>query len=172
MKANLKPIIDEFNDLLGLELPNSVIAHVDDKSGEIKAWSIGKHFENGIIEAGVISYGSLKSLLDDNLVLDGKWMLHPGFCGTFGQAIESLRIGHKVTRSGWNGKGMFLWLKPGTTIKAEWCKDTKLKAIIDGNGGEMEGLGTICMKTADNKILTGWLASQTDILANDWMLVD
>lgn len=172
MKANLKPIIEQLNDLMNLELPNSVIAHVDDKSGEIEGWSIGKHYNDGHIEPGIIIYPSLKSLLDDNLVLDGTWLLHPGVCGTFGQAIESLRIGHKVTRSGWNGKGMFLWLKPGTTIKAEWCKDIKLKTIIDANGGEMEGLGTICMKTADNKILTGWLASQNDILANDWMLVD
>lgn len=95
-----------------------------------------------------------------------------GEYGTFGQAIEALRRGFKVAREGWNGKGMFLWLKPGTIIKAEWCKDEKLKAIVDANGGEMEGLGTICMKTADNKILTGWLASQTDMLSADWVIVD
>ena len=36
----------------------------------------------------------------------------------------------------------------------------------------IEGLGTVCMKTADNKILTGWLASQTDMLAEDWEEVE
>lgn len=66
---------------------------------------------------------------------------------------------------------MFLWLKPATTVKSEWCKDPTLKDIADENGGEVEALGTICMKTADNKILTGWLASQTDILADDWFII-
>ena len=90
---------------------------------------------------------------------------------TFGAAIEALKQGKRVTRKGWNGKGMFLWLKPATTIKAEWSKDPMLKEIVDANGGETEALGTICMKTADNKILTGWLASQTDMLSEDWMIL-
>lgn len=91
---------------------------------------------------------------------------------SFGGAIDALKAGKKVTRMGWNGKGMYLWLKPATTIKAEWCKDPMLKEIVDGNGGEAEALGTICMKTADNKILTGWLASQTDMLSEDWMIIE
>ena len=98
-------------------------------------------------------------------------VLHEGEEGTFGQAIESLKFGKKVARKGWNGKGMFLWLKPGTMVKSEWCHDTELKAIADKNGGEIEALGTICMKTADDKILSGWLASQTDILSSDWVVV-
>lgn len=92
--------------------------------------------------------------------------------GTFGQAIESLKRGFKVSRKGWNGKGMFLWLKPAALVKSEWCKDPLLKSLAEANGGEIEALGTICMKTADGKILTGWLASQTDILSNDWVLVE
>ena len=97
--------------------------------------------------------------------------LHEGEEGTFGQAVESLKSGRKVARKGWNGKGMFLWLKPFAMVKSEWCKDPMLKDIADRNGGEIEALGTICMKTADNKILTGWLVSQTDILSCDWVLV-
>ena len=91
--------------------------------------------------------------------------------GSFGDAIVALKNGQKVTREGWNGKGMFLWLKPATIIKSEWCKDELLKEIVDANGGETEALGTICMKTADNKILTGWLANQTDILSEDWLTI-
>lgn len=90
----------------------------------------------------------------------------------FGKAIELLKEGHKVARQGWNGKGMYLWLKPATIIKSDWCKDPILKEIVDANGGETEALGTICMKTADNKILTGWLASQTDMLSDDWITID
>lgn len=90
----------------------------------------------------------------------------------FGDAIKALKDGKKVAREGWNGKGMFLWLKPAAIIKSEWCKDPLLKEIVDANGGETEALGTICMKTADNKILTGWLASQTDMLSDDWMVLN
>ena len=97
--------------------------------------------------------------------------LHEGEEGSFGQAIESLKYGKYVARKGWNGKGMFLWLKPYSMVKAEWCHDLKLKAIIENNGGQMEAVGTICMKTADDKIMTGWVASQTDMLSNDWILV-
>lgn len=87
---------------------------------------------------------------------------------TFGEAIKALKEGFLVTRTGWNGKNMFLWLKPATVIKEEWCKDPILLQICQDNGGEVEALGTICMKTADNKVLTGWLASQTDMLSDDW----
>lgn len=90
---------------------------------------------------------------------------------TFGEALEALKQGKKVTRLGWNGKSMYLWLKPAITIKSEWCKDPMLKEIVEANGGEAEALGTICMKTADNKILTGWLASQTDMLSDDWVIL-
>lgn len=91
---------------------------------------------------------------------------------TFGFAIEALKKGLKVARKGWNGKGMYLWLKPAVTIKSDWCKDPMLKEIVDANGGETEALGAICMKTADNRILTGWLASQTDVLSEDWVIIE
>ncbi len=90
----------------------------------------------------------------------------------FGDAIKALKEGRKVARKGWNNKNMYLWLKPATVIKSEWCKDPILKEIVDANNGEAEALGTICMKTADNKILTGWLASQTDMLSEDWTVVE
>lgn len=90
---------------------------------------------------------------------------------TFGLAIKALKAGHKVARKGWNGKGMFLWLKPAATVKAEWCKDPLLKGLAEANGGEIEALGTICMFTAQKQILSGWLASQTDMLSEDWEIV-
>lgn len=93
----------------------------------------------------------------------------------FGEAIEALKQGKRVQREGWNGKGMFLWLKPATVIQAEWCKDPLLKEIAEENGGSIEALGTICMYTINSSgrkaILTGWLASQTDMLYNDWIIL-
>lgn len=91
---------------------------------------------------------------------------------TFGWALDELKRGKRVRRQGWNGKGMYLWLLPAAMVKAEWCREPHLKAMAEDNGGEIECLGSIRMMTADKKILTGWLASQTDMLSEDWELVD
>lgn len=96
----------------------------------------------------------------------------------FGEAIRKLKEGKKVARKGWNGKGMFLWLKPEAVIKKEWCRDPYLIDCIErnGNSGEILALGTISMYTHDstgrNAILTGWLASQSDMLSEDWYVVE
>lgn len=95
----------------------------------------------------------------------------------FGQAIEALNRGQKVSRRGWNGKGMYLWKKPVFEITPEICSDPKLKQAVIDNGGRLLGLPTICMYTHDSTgrkaVLTGWLASQSDIFAEDWeLLVD
>lgn len=94
----------------------------------------------------------------------------------FGKAIEALKAGKKVIRKGWNGRGMFLWLKPGTEIKSEWCHDLVLKKLAEENGGTILGLPTICMFTHDSSgrkaILTGWVASQSDMLLEDWEIVE
>lgn len=91
---------------------------------------------------------------------------------TFGMAIEAMKQGAKVARKGWNGKGMYLWILPAASVNAEWCKEPHLKELAEQNGGEVECLGSVRMKTADGKVLTGWLASQTDILSEDWCIVE
>lgn len=88
----------------------------------------------------------------------------------FGYAIEALKMGQKVSRAGWNGKGMYLWLLPSTTVPLAWCKEGHLKQLAEKTGA-VECLGSIRMLTADNKVLTGWLASQTDMLAEDWCVI-
>jgi hypothetical protein len=93
---------------------------------------------------------------------------------TFGLAVEAMKQGFKVARQGWNGKGMWLALSkaPFKDLHWEnfWCKHAQDFALA--NGGSAEVLPTIIMKTADNKILMGWLASQTDMLAEDWIIVE
>ena len=89
----------------------------------------------------------------------------------FGWAIRQLKAGKRVARTGWNGKNMYLWLLPAAMVKAEWCRESHLKAVAEANGGEIEALGSIRMMTADKKVLTGWLASQSDILAEDFVEV-
>ena len=90
-----------------------------------------------------------------------------------GQAVTALKNGRRVARSGWNGKGMFLFLLPSGKIPKIAIHDPALRAVLENNGSDhFEALGSIRMKTADDKILTGWLASQTDLLADDWQVLD
>lgn len=91
---------------------------------------------------------------------------------TFGAALEALKAGRRISRRGWNGKGMWLFLLPAGRIPLAICHDPALRAVVEANGGEIEALASIRMKTADNRILTGWLASQTDLLASDWQVHD
>lgn len=69
----------------------------------------------------------------------------------FGEALVYLRMGKKVQRTGWNGKGMWLALQ---------VPDEKSKMTLP----------YIYMYTAD-KNLVPWLASQTDVLSSDWQEV-
>ena len=89
----------------------------------------------------------------------------------FGTAIALMKLGYKVCRTGWNGKGMYLWHVPEATVPKEWIKDKGLLEAI-GENESMECLGFIRMKTADGKILSGWLASQTDMLSEDWEIYE
>lgn len=89
---------------------------------------------------------------------------------SFGDAVIYLKQGCKVARKGWNGKGMFLWLRPSGIAPVAWCKEAPLIDICIENGGEVPILPSISMKTADGEVVP-WTASQTDILANDWEIV-
>jgi hypothetical protein len=82
----------------------------------------------------------------------------------FGQAIELLKQGNKVARQGWNGKRMFLVYFSPVAHSAEMLS-------VEGLGHSYPLLPYILMKTADD-MLVPWLASQTDILSEDWEVVD
>lgn len=85
----------------------------------------------------------------------------------FGHAVEAMKKGYKVARSGWNGKAMFLFLVSGSTFKVNRAP---LLGIYP-EGTEINYCPHIDMKTADGSIVP-WLASQTDVLADDWRIVD
>lgn len=84
----------------------------------------------------------------------------------FGEALRQLKAGKKVARKGWNGKGMFLLL--ATEIDFTTPADLACCQHLEG---ELIS-PSIVMKTADDHFVVGWLASQTDMLAEDWVLVD
>ena len=78
-------------------------------------------------------------------------------------ALKELKNGNKVAREGWNGKGMFIFLVPGSTFKVNRAP---LNTIYT-EGTEVTYQPHIDMKTVDDTIVP-WLASQSDMLADDW----
>ncbi len=85
----------------------------------------------------------------------------------FSQALIEIKNNKKVARSGWNGKGMFIFLIPGCTF--EVTEGRPLAAHVPA-GTRVDYCPHIDMKTATEAIVP-WLASQTDILAEDWEVV-
>lgn len=79
----------------------------------------------------------------------------------FGHAIVAMKAGKRATREGWNGKGMFLYLVPASTYKAQTAV---AKAAF---GDYVPYRAYIAMVTVDNDVVP-WLASQSDVLAEDW----
>lgn len=80
---------------------------------------------------------------------------------TFGLAIEALKKGYRVARKGWNGKKMWLILVNANEYELEAYKYFNAKSLAP----------YIAMKTADEQLVP-WLASQTDVLAEDWMVIE
>lgn len=79
---------------------------------------------------------------------------------SFGDAIKYVKRGLKVARKGWNGKEMYLFLADGEDLTS--CL----------SAGDFKCVSSVCMKTAQDTICVGWLASQTDMLAEDWMFAE
>lgn len=75
----------------------------------------------------------------------------------FGKAIDELKIGNKVARKGWNGKGIFIELQ----TPDENSKMTHPYIFIDTTGLQTDNPNA-------PKDRVPWLASQTDMLADDW----
>jgi hypothetical protein len=90
-----------------------------------------------------------------------------------GWAVHMMREGHTVRRAGWNGKGMWIALsgrEGKMDIPAIYFWSEKAREYAMHHGGYATVLPCIIMKTATGEILMGWLASQTDLLADDWEL--
>jgi len=97
-----------------------------------------------------------------------------------------LKEGRLVTRSGWNGKGMFLFMRPADEIPSKTVIENvkSIPQAVKDYLAAMEGAAIsgkpepeptkvkftayICMKAADGSIVNGWLSSQTDMLSEDW----
>ncbi len=85
----------------------------------------------------------------------------------FSQALEAIKEGKRVCRTGWNGKNMFLFMVPGS----KFIVNREPLLSLMGEGTEVIYRPHIDM-VDDVGTVTPWSPSQTDILANDWQLVE
>jgi len=84
-----------------------------------------------------------------------------------GEAVTAMKAGSRVARAGWNGKGMFLFLVPGSTFNVNRAP---LLGIYP-EGTEINYHAHVDMKTAQGYVVP-WLCSQSDLLADDWEVVE
>lgn len=98
----------------------------------------------------------------------------------FGKAIEAVKDGRLVARKGWNGKGMFIFMRPECELPTDVVVNqvqslpSAVKAWVADNYDDKSSIKFtpyLCMKAADNTIVNGWLASQTDMLSEDWEVI-
>jgi len=143
-----------YNELRGWKLP-------DDEDGADEGYLVEYHdggAQNHPDYAGYISW-SPKAVFDKAYrVVDGL---------SFGLALEALKNGAKVTRAGWNGRGMFLFLVQGSTFQVN---RPPLMGVYP-EGTTINYRSHIDMKTVNGDVVP-WVASQSDLLADDWAIVD
>lgn len=89
----------------------------------------------------------------------------PAISMNFGDALEALKDGKRVARQGWNGKDMFIFL----AYEPDFVTDADISAF---DGKEVIVGDMLVMKTAQDTFQPGWLASQADMLAEDWYIVE
>lgn len=91
---------------------------------------------------------------------------------TFGIALEAMKRGEKVARAGWNGKSMYLSVQDGSVINSDKARGGVAKSLADSGVEEIIILPHIGMKNANGEVVVGWLASQEDMLSEDWMIIE
>jgi hypothetical protein len=146
-----------------------------------RGWKLPDDDENGWDQGYLVE--DLSSNLKNHVAHDGyiSWLPKEEFERTykvsgqmsFGHALEALKAGERIARAGWNGKDMWLALSCAETrlVPANGFSSPQNRAWAHQNGGSAKVLPSITMKTADGSILMGWLASQSDMLSDDWMIV-
>lgn len=96
----------------------------------------------------------------------------------FGQALEAVKQGKAISRENWNGKNMCVYLNNGShdfgndELASNKIEGIRVGLFQGGDTGTVTRLPNLNMKTATGSTVTGWLASQTDLLAEDWCILD
>ena len=103
----------------------------------------------------------------------------------YGEALEAVKKGKLATRKGWNGKGMFVFMRPTDELSIDFIINNvkslpqsvknyfKDQVVLGLNGdNKIKFKPYLCLKASDNSIVNGWVASQDDMLSNDWQVLD
>lgn len=152
---NAKPMTRlEYNQFRGWELPADengadegyLVEYVDGGKANTKEYS------------GYVSW-SPKDVFERAYRENGKL--------TFGDALVHLKNGKKVARAGWNGKNMWLVYMPPFVVEHP-NERTQAHGITEA----FDCGGYIVMWTAQGVWQPGWLASQNDMLSEDWLVLD
>lgn len=85
----------------------------------------------------------------------------------FGQALDELKSGARVAREGWNGKGMFIFIIPGSTFQVNRHPLLGIYPV----GTTINYMAHIAVRTTSGCIAE-WAASHSDLLADDWIIVN
>ena len=140
-----------------------------------RGWTIPKN-ENQDEEGYLVVYVDSNDYVSwvPKYIFDREYRSCDG-CMTFCGALELLKMGFKVARKGWNGKGMFIYMQDGSYPYFYQLNDDVQRKLLVTHCVNDDGAVTICphidMKAADGSLVIGWTASQTDMLANDWTVV-
>jgi hypothetical protein len=156
----------EYNDYRGWELPEDE-KHLANENGFLVEYLDGGKANHPDHE-GYISW-SPEDVFNNAYKASGEM--------SFGMAIEAAKRGHKIARKGWNGKNMFvvymepLYLPPyNTTDTNRKVNDRTAKWI--GEDKPLDCQAYFAMYNAQEQWIPGWLASQSDMLADDWVIVE
>ena len=84
---------------------------------------------------------------------------------TFGLAVEALKKGYKVARTGWNGKGMFVYYVPTNTY-------TTVTGVAKNHFGDQVTINAYFSIKNVNDTVSTWVPSINDCLAEDWLIVE
>ena len=160
MKTKKEQLLHLFNQLteeqkqntalcLFIRMPTGETEYIENPAAGTKVEYIDKKYNDDLV-----MYGMPEIYITSFFFIP----LHSSF--DFGRAIKALLSGKRVARKGWNGRGIFIELQ----VPDEYSKMTHPYIYMD-----MTGLQTTNPDAPKDRV--PWLASQTDMLATDWMIV-
>lgn len=92
----------------------------------------------------------------------------------FGQALEAVKDGKSARRSFWNGRGMSIYMVTGAIDARRtetFVSGVSRMHFDNGDADIITRMPHLALRAADGTIVSGWLASQTDMFADDWEII-
>ena len=157
----------DYNTLRGCTVPEDDCTVPEDDKGFLVEYIDGGKANHPDYE-GYISWSPEQVFVNAYRPVDGL---------SFGLAIEAAKLGKRIARKGWNGKNMFvvymppLYLPPYNTQGTERKVNDRTAKWI-GEDQPLDSQPYFAMYNAQKQWIPGWLASQSDMLAEDWCVVE